>query len=191
VALKLECNVRGIKVGMLALVSFYDGAKLVGQLQCSNGREGEEFPVLVDPVEMVDEEKRTVERVRSLVRLKRFDQIQDPEIIDSLYFSSVRGTTFFLDRLFHENREFDLPPVLFPIPCAGESPDNMIEARSQMVDDLSSQGAEAGWHGAVLLVIDRLKENLAAVLGQDRMFAFFKEQQDFGVQITDVLFGPY
>jgi hypothetical protein len=79
-----------------------------------------------------------------------------------------------------------LPPVF----AARKMPNDMVEARSQVVDDLARKDAEPERNGELAVVLDCLRNNLCLVISEERVFAFLKEPGDFGLKILDVLVGP-
>jgi hypothetical protein len=60
-----------------------------------------------------------------------------------------------------------------------------------MVDDLSAKNTKAQWDAKLLEVRERLVMFLTVYLGHDGIFAFLNERGDFGVEISDVLVGPF
>ncbi len=190
VALELVCNVGGRKVGMLALIRFKNAVDAFGNFSRPRRHTQHQFSVLIDNVEALDDGQRATERVGGVVWLEAFDEIEHLSVCDSLYFSLVKGNSVFVDRPFLENRELDLPRVLYPVDV-GEYPRNMIKAGSQVMHDLPGQHTEPQWNDAVLMILNSLKEQLVVVLGQDGVLAFLKKPGDFRLQIEDVLVGPF
>ena len=94
IALKVTCNLGGIKVGMCPLITFDDTLHIAGKSHTARGNTQDKFFVLIENVEVVDKPKGIVRRVGGVIRLKSFDQNPDIGICDSLYFSFKSLTPF-------------------------------------------------------------------------------------------------
>lgn len=149
-----------------------------------------ELSVFVGNVHLVQNEKRTIERVGGVVRLKPVDQIADSGVRDSLYFSFVSGNTVFVGWPNFNNREFDSPRKISPVSLVRELPNDMIQTGSQVVNDLPREHAKPERDRAIIVIGDSLKKNLSIVLWNDGVFASLKKGIDFRLKITDVLVGP-
>src|SRR6266403_1883155 len=145
------------------------------------------FTVLVEHVHIVKDQQWGIERIRSLVRLKSFYERASAEIRDSLYFSFISGNAVSIDGLFVEDGEVDSSNVVPTILRAGELPSNMIEARAQVVNDLTRKYTESERDNTILMVLDSLKEQLFVMLRENGVFAFLKERLHFGFEIMDSL----
>ena len=181
------CDLGGVKFGMCTLITFDDGSHLERKKYRTRGKAEDKFSVLIDDVEVVDDVKGIVQRVGGVMRLKSFDESTDIRVCDGVYFSFKHLTTVMVERLF-KNRELNMPNVLYKV-LDREMPNDVVEARSQMVNDFASEHTESWWNDAILLVRNRLVEQLFIVLWQSRVVALFKEKGDLFIEIEDVLLG--
>ena len=60
-----------------------------------------------------------------------------------------------------------------------------------MVDNFASEHTEPEWNNAILMVLNSLKKSLFVILGENCVFATMEEGCDLGIQILDVLAGPF
>lgn len=160
------------------------------KLNRASGLDDNQFPMLVHDVHVVDSQDKGLSGVRSLVRLALFDQGTDSGIGDTLYFSFVLGEH--VRRRFFQDGKFDKSPVFWGLPVSdiGKLPNEVIEARPQVVDDLARQDAESGRNVTTSMVFDCLRNHLLIVVTEERVFALIEKGRDFGLKISDVLAGP-
>ena len=127
VALKLICDLGGIKFRMLPLISFDDGLHLGREKSSAGPNTNNKFLVLINNIEVVDDTQRVVKRIGGVIRLKSFDQATCVGVCNSLYFSFKSFNVSFLDGPFLKDREVYGHVVL--LGTGRETPNDMVEAR--------------------------------------------------------------
>ena len=105
---------------------------------------------------------------------------------NALYISPVTGLFKFLDRA--RDRECLQLGLLFPV-CKNQLPDEVIEARSKMVNNFASDNSKSDWWRDPHCVQDAFS-GLRIRLSNSGISVFRQERTDFIVQISDLLIGP-
>lgn len=144
--------------------------------------------MLIENVEVVDNPQGIVERIGGVMRLNSFNKRTGFEVCDSPYFSFKTFSPVFIEGLF---KDWELDPSGILYRPDGEVPSNMIEARTQVVNNFTCERTESQWDDQILVVLNCPEEQLFIVLREDGIVAFLKEPFHFGVEIVDVLFGPH
>ena len=141
-----------------------------------------EKPVLVYDVESVKGKKRIVP---SLVRLQFLDQAHR-SIAGSVYFSPKLG---FKVLSAFPDKELGLIIGSASI-GVNELPRQMIQGRTQIVDNIASDGGESQRNCVLDPNVNDPIAGLSINLGNRRIRLTFEKGLDFRFEITDVLFGP-
>jgi hypothetical protein len=150
------------------------------------------FPVLTEPVHIMDNQQRVIQRVSSFVGLDFLDEIDCPWLFHSTYFSFKS-----LDFVFRKGPDlgnWETDDVLVFrnfVRRVGESPDDMVHRRSEMVDDFSGQNAKPEGDFQLSVILESLLKSLVSSIGDDWVFTLLKERVDFGRKVNDVLVGPF
>ena len=188
IALKVECDFGGVKFGMCFLITVNDGLQRVWEQANTCVQTEQEFSMLIDNVEVVDDPEGTVRRIGGVIRLKSFDQNPNIGIRNLLYLSLKSGNVSFINRLFAQDRKINRHLVY--LGASGEVPNDVVEAGSQMMNNFTSEHTELWWNDAILMVFNGLRKALKVVLWDSGVIAFIEEPLDFSIEIKDVLFGP-
>jgi hypothetical protein len=150
-----------------------------------------QLPMLIESVHIVNNANRVVNGgAASLVWLESSDQRKDTRLTNALYFSVIFGLFSFRQR-FPKDRELKRVRVLSPSLRAGKVPDEMVKTGAKVVDDFAAQNAKSVRNLSVSMVVHRFLPFLVVWMGENWIFAFFKESEDFSMQITDILVGPF
>lgn len=174
---------------MLPLITLNDAHHLFRKDHRSGRRSEDKLFVLIDNVEIMDDPQGVVKRIGGVIWLKPFDKGKDISVCDSCYFSFIKFAPVMIDRPFVENRELDLPRVLYMLDR--EVPNDVVKTGSQVVNNFARQYTESRWNNTILMILNCLKEQLTIVLWEDGVAAFLKEVVDFPIEIGDVLFGSF
>lgn len=161
--------------------------------EVSSTLHNDQFPMLIESVHVVDDAEGMVNRVCSqLVGLKIGDELANyAGVGDSAYLSLKSFQVVRVGR-FNEDRELNrvLIPRGLPIGGIGKNPNDVVETRTEMMNDLASQNPEPLRNCKRLMVLNRILPALVLWLGDNRVFAFLKEPENLIAEISDVLIGP-
>lgn len=166
----------------------------------------DQFPVFVVYVHAVDEPKRITTRIGSSIRLQTVNSCKSTGTGDSLYLSAVTGHFVFCNRAHlgrpEKHGEFDLTRSGFCLEIGRrELPCEMVECRPQVMDNLSSEHTKSGLDDLSFNELSQFLKRFMVLLGED-WFDFFicdeanagdggQELSDLGIQVTDILIGPF
>lgn len=190
VTLELAREVDGRAFRYSALVANVPPPKINRKLQGPRRGDDYQFSVLVDNVEVMDSKEHRLCRIRASVWLKALDEVANSGVCDSLYFSFIHGEHVRRGWWFFENGKFNEPNVLAPVLAVGKMPDDVIEARSKMVNDLPGEDTESKGNRTLSVILNRLRNELLIVITEEGVFAVLKKTCDLHLKITDVLVGP-
>lgn len=162
-----------------------------GEHEGTSGRNDNQCAVLVNNVEIMDGEQQGIQRTGAgVIWLHPLDKLKNAGVGDSLYFSFVLGEHVRRRWPFFQDGKLNLCDVLPPVVGIREVPDNMIKARSEMVDNLAGEHAKPERDRELAVVLNCLRNNLLIIMAENRVFAFLKKPCDFSLKIEDVLLGP-
>jgi hypothetical protein len=149
------------------------------------------FFMFIPNVELLDDQKKAVVRAGGVIGLEFLDQVPHPRVGNSIYLSFVTGKHVIGCGSIFENGKLDKTSILAGfIVRGGEQPSDMIEARPEMMNDLSGQYSKAERDRAIPVILDLLKEKLFVILAENGVVAFIKKPINLQLQIEDVLLGP-
>jgi len=80
--------------------------------------------------------------------------------------------------------------MLCPVGRIGDKPDNVVKGRSKVMDNFAREDAEPKRDFPLSVVLRCLQHKLIVGINENRVFAL-KEGVDFGLEINDVLVGPF
>lgn len=197
VLLNCQCDERILPGGQLPTLSVSPNGsmkfrRIAGNRYIHRGNNQGQFPVLTEPVHIVDDKQRVIQRVRSFMGLEFLDEIDCPQMFHSTYFSFKIRNFVFRNGSFPQNGEGNRALVFGGlIGTVGKRPDNVIERRPEVVDNFSGQNAEPEGNPQLSVVLKCLLQSLVISIGDDWVFASVKEPIDFGLKIDDILVGPF
>lgn len=164
----------------------------VKSLNQARGADDDQFTVLVGNVHIVDDQQRIKNGIDSVIRLKFSDEFQGISASHSLYLSFVSGEFVFRGWPNFKDGEFDVPEVRRgAVGVIREFPDDVIQARSKMMNDFPGKGAESQRDSQRSMIIESLQNVLVVELWNDGALAFLKESGHLRLKIDDVLVGPF
>jgi len=151
-----------------------------------------QFSMFVESVHVMnDTEGVTFSIAPSVIWLHISNERENLWVGDSLYFSLVLAKFIFRKRLFAEHREFDGGSRLGSVLSTGKMPSDMVERRSQVVDNFAAQDAKTFGKLDAAMVIESLLPLLRVHFGHDWILASFEESVHFSVKVDDVLVGAF
>jgi len=166
----------------------------------------DEFPVLINSVQIVDEPERVPTRIGSVVRLQSLDSCQRTGTGNALYFSAVTANFSFCNtarlRPFSKHGELNLGAGLCLHIGRGQLPCEVIEGGSEVVDDFTSKHTESRFDLVALDEVYEFVVSLPVFIGDDWLSCGYIHIQSDGrdgsqeignptVQLLDVLVGPF
>ena len=195
----LDCSLGHGKIfgrKRFALTIFHDVANCLRTSSCrergiGTSRDDGEFSMLIESVHIVDDANRIVNSiVPSMVGLQTINQRDDITIRNSLYFSVVSGALVFRKRLAVD-RELNGVLVVDSRLRTGKVPNEMIQARPEVMDNLSAENTETLGNTERSMIVNCFLPSLGIWVGDNWVFAVAEEFQNFVVEIEDILIGPF
>lgn len=160
--------------------------------EMADGMRDNEFPVLVGNVHLVDDPEGINVGRRAIVGLEFENDLECTSVRHALYLSVISGQFVFKRWRRIKNGKFQEGPVSrVPRGIVGQLPNEVIQARPEMMDNLAGKDAEAERNRQRLVIFESLRMFLVVYLGHDGVVAFLKEPGNLGLKIDDVLIGPY
>lgn len=148
--------------------------------------DGQQEPMLVNNVELVEQPERLV---RSDVRLYRLDDVQRIGR-DLLYFSIANGRLILLNSVGNGKVNAFVGSTAVSL---DKLPHQVIKSTPKIVDSISKDERDFVGNGFDFSDIKRRVLNLrySVRLGSNSIGLILKEPVDSSIQFTDVLFGPF
>lgn len=196
--LMLHCSLDGGDVlnrkrfALSILHNFLDGSGSSGRkCEVRTSTNDDQLAMLIESVHIVNDAEGIVQRVGpELVRLIVGDKLSHASFVHSLYLSFKTGQFVFVGD-FAEDGKSERVFVQHFGRVVRENPNDVIQGRSQVVDDFSNQHAEPLRDDEVSMIVNRFLPSLVICIGENWIFAAPKESEDFGVKVDDVLVGPF
>jgi len=185
--LKLSCELEGHRCGWIGCIEIADSVDDRPRIEA---REGEgQFPMFSLSVQIMNNPEFVVQRVASVIRLYTFDDVLGSVAREDLYFSLETGRTIFVETLAKDGK-LDFSGLLLPTFRTSEEPSNVIEARSEVMENFTSKNGEPKRYSQLSQVFRFLVERINIFITHDWALAFLEEPCDFNLKIDDVLVGP-
>jgi hypothetical protein len=167
IALELTFEINGRASRYAALVIHVPLPEVNVNLRGPGRGNDDQFSMLVDNVEVVDSQEHRIRRVGATIWLKSLDEFANSSVCDPLYFSFILGEHVSQSWRFFENRKLNKPNILPPVIDTREMPDDVIEARSKMVNDLAGENTEAKRNRTLAMILDRLRNDLLVLVAEE------------------------
>jgi len=147
--------------------------------------------VLILDVHSVKGEKWVPVRSWVLVRLKVFDEPPNHSIADSLYLSFISGNFVFRGGLMLKDWKRDARGMLSLFLFGGKHPDDVIQTRPKVMYDLTCQNTKTERDQALTMVCNCLLHQMHILVGERTVFPLIEKSHQLGIQVADVLVGPF
>jgi len=193
VLIDLSCEVGGKRTTFAIQMTHDLHSNMAGEIyNLAGGVENNQFAMFIGNIHAVNDKKQIVRRINSAVRLQFFDELECGGLPHSLYLSVISGEFIFKRWRRFKYGKFEIPMVgRLADSVVGQLPDNMIQARSEMMDHFACEDTKAQRDRQRFVILNSLQKLLVAELRQDGIFAVLKEPGDFRLEINDVLVGPF
>jgi hypothetical protein len=162
------------------------------------GNENGELSMLVDDVQLVNYPNGIVFGVghgslgAGLVWLQIVNKFSDFRFGNSLYFSFVKGDCVFVGWPSLKDGKFKtLTGGPSPLNLIREFPYEMVKDRTKMMHNFSSENAKAGRHDPIAVIVNRILPKLVVWAGDNWILPLLNEDINLGLEIKDVLVGPF
>jgi len=151
----------------------------------------QKFPMFIDAIHFVNDGEDVIIRVDSVVeRLEIADHVSHLRVRDPLYVSLKTGQFIVRGRNGCNNRKGDISRFS-PRLCARKNPNEVVEARPQVMNDLADQDTESHGNGESLMILNRILPRLVVWVWDGGVFAVPKEPLDLPFKVEDTLIGPF